>query len=109
MPEIEVKSYTNKQANVLYHAAKEGFIRVSQGVIATLYENVDSITCYSTHDYGEVKEAVACVRKAVTAIFIGDYMCAQRCIDDYTLIMCPSQVMDFNGKQRTGENNGKRT
>lgn len=74
---MEIKSFSRKQAGVIYRAFKEGRIEMSKPAVSAMYDMCGEafITC-GNRDY--VENCIAAVQLAVSAIFDGDYGQAQR-------------------------------
>lgn len=74
---MEVKSYSRKQAGVIYRAIKDGKLNMSKGAISEMYDMVGEVyISMATRDYME--ERIYGVRLAVSAIFENDYEQAER-------------------------------
>lgn len=72
------KSYSKKQAGVVYAANKRGEIKASDKLISTMYDFAD----YSANFPNPTDaDACDCIRAAVDAIFAHDYAEAQRMVD----------------------------
>lgn len=74
---MEVKSYSCKQAGVIYRAIKDGKLTMSNDAISDMYDMVgEAFITMANRD--RVEECIYGVRLAVTAIFDNDYAQAER-------------------------------
>lgn len=77
----EIKTYSQKQANVIYSAMKRGDIEVPQSVISDMYEMVGCAEIFNTNDAAYIQEFAAAIKNAVDAIFSNDLESAQNSIN----------------------------
>ena len=75
------KSYSKKQAGVIYAAAKRGDIKMTRDGISFMYDNADGIEIYDNRTAELAKCLPYSVRNAIDAIFANDYELAQVSID----------------------------
>ena len=80
---MDVKSYSSKQAGVIYRAYKEGKIEMTREAISEMYDCVGYVEVYNTDDGYRANESIYAIRKAVDAIFAGDYESAQVSINNF--------------------------
>lgn len=70
---FEIKTYSRKQAGVIYSAMKRGDIEVSADVIATMYDNCGSVEVVNTNQSTFIEDFAAGIKIAVDAIFAKNY------------------------------------
>ncbi len=75
---FEIKTYSRKQAGVIYSAMKRGDIEVDKNVISTMYDLCGSAEVSNTNDPLFIKIFSAGIKNAVNAIFENDYECASK-------------------------------
>lgn len=72
------KTYSRKQANVIYRASKEGHITISKQVMSKIYDMADE-SCEYFFDGYDMHERIPMI---VQNIFDGNYKMAQQGIDE---------------------------
>lgn len=80
---MDYKTYTTKQAGVVYRAFKEGKIEMTKGDASKLYDFAGSVEVLNTNSAKVVETIAYAIRNAVDAIFAGDYATAQTSIDNF--------------------------
>lgn len=75
------KTYTRKQAGVIYAANKRGNITMTREAISALYDAADGIEVFNTNDGQRANELHYGVKNAIDAIFANDYELAQANLD----------------------------
>lgn len=75
---MEFRTYTRKQAGVIYSAMKRGDIECPKEVISDMYDMAGSVEVFNTNSLGEVESFAAGIRNAIDAIFEGNYESASR-------------------------------
>ncbi len=81
------KSYSRKQAGVIYRAIKEGKIEMSKDAISAMYDNCDYIDVYSRLTADLAINGVPAIKNAVTFIFEGNYENAQVSINNFASLV----------------------
>lgn len=78
----EMRTYSRKQAGVVYRAIKEGKLEMDKNLISKMYDYVGKVEVYGTNDLS-YKENFACaIQNIVTAIFENNYKSAQASINN---------------------------
>lgn len=77
------KSFTRKQANVIYRSIKEGKIEMSKEAVSAMYDNVEYIDVYDSATADMAMYGVKAIKAAVTCIIEGNYETAQKIINDF--------------------------
>ena len=70
---MELRTYSRKQAGVIYSAMKRGDIECPKEVISDMYDMAGSVEVCNTGNLGDVENFAAGIRNAVDSIFAGDY------------------------------------
>lgn len=73
---FEIKTYSRKQAGVIYSAMKRGDIDATASVISTMYNWAGSVEVFNTNDSGMVEEFAADIKNAIDFIFADNYAAA---------------------------------
>lgn len=73
-----MRTYSQKQANVIYRAFKEGLIDISKSAISKIYDMVGDVEVYNTNQLKGIEEEIYAVRLAVGFIFDNDYKRAEK-------------------------------
>ena len=71
--------YSRKQAGVVYRNVKQGNLEMTKEAIAFMYDHAD-VERY--HDSSVISTMCEAVRDAVQAIFDGDMVLAQACLNE---------------------------
>lgn len=75
---FEVKTYSRKQAGVIYSAMKRGNIEVEQDVISEMYNLVGGVEVYNTNDASYIESFALSIKGAIDSIFSGDFASATK-------------------------------
>lgn len=75
------KTYTRKQAGVIYAAVKRGDLKLEREAISELYDNADGIEIFNTDDAERANDLHYGIKNAIDAIFGNDYAFAQSMLD----------------------------
>lgn len=75
---FKVKTYSRKQAGVIYSAMKRGDIEVEQYVISAMYDMVGGVEVYDTNDAYFVESFALSIKGAIDSIFSGDFASATK-------------------------------
>ena len=77
-----VKTYSKKQAGVIYAAVKRGDVTMGKPAISIMYDMVGGVDVFNTSQLDGIDRVKYAVKNAVDAIFAGDMELAQSCIDN---------------------------
>lgn len=80
---FEIKTYSRKQAGVIYSAMKRGDIEVAPYVISEMYDMVGRVEIYTTNESEYVQEFAAGVKLAIDYIFENDYERATKTLQKF--------------------------
>lgn len=75
---MQFKTYTRKQAGVIYSAMKRGAIEVSQDVIGRMYDMAGSVEIFNTSQLEGIEKFAAGIKIAIDEIFADDYEAATK-------------------------------
>ena len=75
---MQFKTYTRKQAGVIYSAMKRGAIEVSQDVIGRIYDMAGSVEIFYTSQLEGIERFAAGIKIAIDEIFADDYEAATK-------------------------------
>ena len=75
---MQFKTYTRKQAGVIYSAMKRGAIEVSQDVIGRMYDMAGSVEIFNTCQLEGIEKFAAGIKIAIDEIFADDYEAATK-------------------------------
>lgn len=75
---MEIRTYSRKQAGVIYSAMKRGEIEVSADVISEMYDMAGSAFVSNTNDSSYVESFAAAIKNAVDFIFQNNYASAEK-------------------------------
>lgn len=75
---FEMKTYSRKQAGVIYSAMKRGDIEAPKSVISEMYDLVGCVDIFNTNDSSYIENFVAGIKNAIDAIFDNDYASATK-------------------------------
>lgn len=73
---FEIRTYSRKQAGVIYSAMKRGDIEAPASVISKMYDMVGSVEVFNTNMSVNVENFAAGIKNAIDAIFANDYASA---------------------------------
>lgn len=71
------RSYSRKQAGVVYAASKRGDVNMTREAVALVYDCIGEIEVYDGRTADIAKNLPMAVHNMVDAIFAGDYATAQ--------------------------------
>lgn len=77
-----IKTYSKKQAGVVYAAVKRGDVIMSKTAISIMYDIVGGVDVFNTSQLDGIDRVKYAVKNAVDAIFAGDMELAQSCVDN---------------------------
>lgn len=80
---MNYKTYSRKQAGVIYRAWKDGKIEMAKEDANKLYDYVGEIEVYNTNAMKIVETIAYAIRNAVDAIFADNYKAAQVSINNF--------------------------
>lgn len=86
MSSLGSKSYSKKQAGVIYRSIKSGKLSMSREAISAMYDNVDYVEVYDNKTAEMAKYGIAHIKIAVDAVFADDFETAQRSINMFEQI-----------------------
>lgn len=75
---FEIRTYSRKQAGVIYSAMKRGDIEAPQSVISKMYDCVGSVEVFNTNDSTYFENFAAGIKNAINFIFDNDYAAATK-------------------------------
>lgn len=75
------KSYSKKQAGVIYRSIKSGKLHMSKDAISAMYDGVDYIDVYDERTLNMAKYGIKLIKNAVDSIFADDFEGAQMSIN----------------------------
>lgn len=74
---MEIKSFSRKQAGVIYRAIKNKQLFMSREGISEMYDMCGEVYVSNTNDAQRVQNQIAAIRNAVDAIFCGSFDMAE--------------------------------
>ena len=78
-----IRTYSRKQAGVIYRNVKEGKLEMSKAAISAMYDNCDGMDVYNNATADFAQYGIGMIRKTVDAIFANDFDKAQYEINDF--------------------------
>lgn len=81
---MEVKTYSRKQAGVIYSNVKRGTLSMEKSAISAMYDYAGGAFVSSTSSLAVVEKLAYAIRNAVDAVFAGDLATAQASLDNFT-------------------------
>ena len=80
---MEVKTYSRKQAGVIYSNVKSGTLSMEKSAISAMYDYAGGAFVSNTSSLAVVEKLSYALRNAVDAILPGDMELAQSCVDNF--------------------------
>lgn len=80
---MEIKSFSRKQAGVIYRAIKNKQIYMSRKGISEMYDMCGEVYVFNTNDAQRVQNQIAAIRNAVDAIFCGAFDMAEISLEHF--------------------------
>lgn len=75
---FEIRTYSRKQAGVIYSAMKRGDIEVPQSVISEMYDCAGSVEVFDTNMSAYIENFASGIKNAIDSIFENDYESATK-------------------------------
>lgn len=80
---MEIKSFSRKQAGVIYANVKRGTIKMAKEAVSEMYDMVGE-AFVSASDASSIENRIAAIKNAVDFIFAGDIESAQASVDRFS-------------------------
>lgn len=80
---MEVKTYSRKQAGVIYSNVKRGTLSMEKSAISAMYDYAGCAFVSNTNSLAVVEKLAYAIRNAVDAVFAGDLATAQASLDSF--------------------------